>query len=350
MFIIDNFESTHFEKLKQIIRGTDTLYITSPFLSENIKFYDELFALLKFESIKKIFLTTTLDDYSPDLFKKANSLYFLSLGCIKNNIQCNIQIDNKLHGKIYIVESNNVPLKGIITSANFTDSGMKNKHEWGVMIDDSTQLLKVLDSINKSSIPVTYKEIEKIIKKIDSYKSKNQEIIAPKISLEVSSLYNKNNKSASIKNGLSKQPKYFIKPVGWAERHFDSKRKLSKNTEELHFAKRPAAISIGDIIICYGVGTTKILGYFEAISEEVNLQNGSRWPWIILAKNLCPTYSENWNLHDYTLARITKAYGQDANITFKGSKNLNGLQRGNDKIQLDEKFALHVIDIIKNGI
>ncbi|KEK24410.1 restriction endonuclease PLD domain-containing protein [Bacillus gaemokensis] len=254
-----------------------------------------------------------------------------------------------LHGKIYIAESKGNPSKAIITSANFTDSGLKNKHEWGVMLEDTVQLSKIIEDVNNNSIQLMYEEIEQIIKKIDNYISENERVDTPKIDLGISGIYMKRKRfPPSLTTDLKQNVRYFIKPVGWSDRPFDINRRLSTDIEELHFAKRPAAIGIGDIIICYGVGTTKLIGYFEAVEEAINLNNESRWPWVIKAKNLCPDYSEHWNTYDNTISSVQKSYPQGYAVTFNGHPNLGGLQYGGDKIRLDVNFAKHMIGIIEN--
>ncbi|KEK24411.1 hypothetical protein [Bacillus gaemokensis] len=86
MHIVNNLDSTHFDQLRNLVNGADTLHIISPFLSESKEFYDDLFELLNNEGVKNIFLTTTLDDYSTDLFRKANALYLFGIGCLALNI------------------------------------------------------------------------------------------------------------------------------------------------------------------------------------------------------------------------------------------------------------------------
>lgn len=345
MKIINNLVGNHLDAIESILKNADKLYIVSPFMSESPHFYSVFFQILKLNDVKEVVIVTTLEDNSPDLLKKSNALYFLAIECFKANIKYSIHIDNKLHGKLYIskVKEN---YKGIITSANFTESGLKNKHEWGVEIEDKSELIKIIKAIELNSILLTYKDIEEIIKRIDVYKNNNNIASKQIIRIKVADIINKNKTNSSIQNT---NKKYFIKPVGWSENPFSINRKLSASIEKLHFAKRPAAIEIGDIIICYGVGTRKLLGYFEVISDVINLNDNSRWEWEVEAKNLYPKYSNKWNDFNLTLSQLQSNYSGTV-LTYAGGGTLGGLQRGLDKIRLDQQFANYLIGIIESTI
>ncbi|MGO0257958.1 restriction endonuclease PLD domain-containing protein [Priestia aryabhattai] len=346
MRILSNIDSNHYNSIKNILLNANELHIISPFLMEN--FGDFFYEIIETD-IKRVILTTTLKDNDPDLLKKVNSLHSLCYNCLKYKIDYEIHIDNKLHGKIYVSSMNGVPIKGIITSANFTEAGLGFNHEWGVEIDDTNQLKKILNDISSvSSHALSTEELKKIIVRIDNYLNNDTSTPRPKIDLKVNDLI-KYTADFPINNS---DQKYFIKPVGWAERPFSLERTLSDDVETLHFSKRrPTAVRVGDIVICYAVGTTKLLGYFEVLSEPVNsMVEGDRWPWSIEAKNLCPDYSENWNSFRNTISSIQNSYNNDIPMTYAGGKTLGALNFGSDRIQLTKEFAQHVIKIIKESI
>ncbi|MGW8958707.1 restriction endonuclease PLD domain-containing protein [Paenibacillus sp. NPDC055715] len=90
-------------------------------------------------------------------------MYSFSLNCLTLTITFRVHVDNKLHGKIYIASKNDNPLRGIITSANFTDrgGGVKHNHEWGVQIDESAPLKQIIADITKvSSHALTHDELQ----------------------------------------------------------------------------------------------------------------------------------------------------------------------------------------------
>lgn len=191
MKLLNNIFSNHYSEVIKILLNADELMITSPYLMES---FDDFFRQLNGTSIRHISLITTLKDNSPDLLKKSNSLYSFCLNCQKNNISYSVRIDNKLHGKIYVSLKSGTPLQGIITSANFTNSGLETNHEWGVLIDDTSQLLKLISEINcVESRVLTNTELEEIIKKIDAFSKASPMPKELKISLTVSDILNKRN-------------------------------------------------------------------------------------------------------------------------------------------------------------
>lgn len=342
--ILNNINSNHYNHIKSLLLNANEIYIISPFLMES---FEVFFHEIKDIGIKRITLTTTLKDNSPDLFKKANSLFSFCINCLSHNIDYRVHIDNKLHGKIYIASKDGEPLRGIITSANFTEAGLGYNHEWGVQVDDPVQLKKLLDDIFRvSSCALSKEELENIIVKIDSYSKDFGEPKVPNPDLKV-------NRFIRHMIEISKSDKrFFIKPVGWSGQHFSTDRTLSGDVETLHFSKRrPAAVRVGDVLICYAVGTTKLLGYFEVREEPIySIAESDRWPWSVKAKNLCPNYSERWTAFDNTIFSIQASYNADMPITYVGGKTLGALNFGADKIQLTEEFANHIIRIIEETL
>ncbi|CAM3490198.1 NgoFVII family restriction endonuclease [Brevibacillus invocatus] len=343
MKILNNIESSHFNDIKELVRDADEFYIISPYLMESFDvFFDEIIAP---SGVKRIVLITTLRDNDPDLFKKANSLYSFSVNCLTRTIAYRIHVDNKLHGKIYIACKDSSPISGIITSANFTDRGLNHNHEWGIQIDDTTRLKQIITDISKvSSHALTYEELHNIIIKIDSF-SQNGVPLSPKINLKINNFIK--HKVVEPMTDI----RYFIKPVGFSDEPFETTRTLSSGIEVMHFSKRrPNSIRIGDILICYGVGTTKLLGYFEVISEPYIWDEKSRWPWEIKAKNLSPKYSQSWMSFENTISSIQASFDTMYPVTYVGGKTLGALQFGADKIRLSEEFANHLLNIIDSSI
>jgi HKD family nuclease len=343
MRILNNIDSNHFNEMKDLLKDADELHIISPFLMDSFDvFFNEIVAPSR---VKSIVLITTLKDNDPDLFKKADSLYSFSVNCIRHSITFRVHVDNKLHGKIYIALKDGVPIRGVITSANFTDSGLNYNHEWGVQIEDVVSLKKIINDIsNVSSHALTIEELHRIIEKIDDYTKNTGVPRTPKIGLEVSDLIK--NKVPAHKSDL----RYFIKPVGDSADPLPISRNLSSGIENMHFAKRPNSVRIGDILICYAVGTRKLLGYFEVISDPYIWDNQYRWPWELKARNLCPKYSEAWSSIDNTISSIQSTFDSNLRVTNVGGKTLGALQFGSDKIQLSDEFAQHVIKVIEEAI
>ncbi|MEY2362599.1 NgoFVII family restriction endonuclease [Lysinibacillus capsici] len=345
MEIISNITSNnHYNYIKKILGDANELHITSPFLMESFDiFFDEIKGL----GIKYISLTTTLKDNTPDLFKKANSLHSFCFNCIKYGIDYKVYIDNKLHGKIYIASLNGQPLQAIVTSANFTEAGLGYNHEWGIQINNPIQITTLINDISSlRSHALSKEEIANIISKIDKYSERIGLPKQPKFDLKVSDL---------VKHRLietNSDVRFFIKPVGWSDRPFSINRTLSSDIEKLHFSKRrkPTAVRVGDILICYAVGTTKLLGYFEVIDEPKFLEDADRWPWEVSGRNLSLDYSKRWNTFNNTLSSVLNSYDTSLPVTYVGGNSLGALNFGADRIRLNENFAKHLIKIIDDSI
>lgn len=338
-YIINNLSGNHYQRIMDVARNADTLYIVSPFLMES---FDTLFCEFSDMSIKTIHLVTTLKNNDMDLLRKANALHSFCSLCMESKIQYNIYIDNRLHGKIYAAAQNGAYTCGILTSANFTESGLNYNHEWGVWIDASQTLEALIkDVLGVCSKPLSDESISGIIKKVDNYfKTKPEpEQLKPELSIDEFIDFN-----ITVSN-----KRYFLKPVGYMESPYSENAKMNSDIDNLCFSKRkPRAVRVGDILICYAVGSTKLLGYFEVITEPAYSGNDDeRWPWGVQAKNLCPAYSERWMSFDNRLGTVRNQFIDNTPITYNGGKTLGALNFGADKIRLTERFAEHLIRIIE---
>lgn len=356
MRIIDNITTNHNRSILSMLISADQMILVSPFLTEE---FDEFVHEVADIGVKQIVLLTTIRDNSPDLLKKANSLFSFCSSCVQNRIGFEVRVDNKLHGKLYIALKDSRPIKGIITSANFTDNGLKFSHEWGVEIDDIGMLQNLVSELmNVSTDPLTHDEIESIIKTIDDYIKKNPLNQEPKLKLDVTKYISDKLKGKTPKLSGADQivfpedTRFFLKPVGSSDHPFDESRVLSETIQEMHFSKRkPNAVRPGDVLICYGVGPTKLLGYFRVLNEPFLLPDEkTRWPWAVNTENLSPRYSSNWSKFSNTISNVQALYGYDKELTYIGGKSLGALNFGADKIRLNEAFAHFLIDTIEQEI
>ena len=147
--IINNLESNHFERLRSRIRKADEVTFVSPFLYSNFK---PLLSKLNLSRLKTFNLITTLIPKSVDQLRKADSLSSLVdfLETHYPKVKLRVRIDNKLHGKIYLFKEKGTLFSGIISSANLTEPGLKQNHEWGVEITESNQLQEIENSIESA--------------------------------------------------------------------------------------------------------------------------------------------------------------------------------------------------------
>lgn len=176
----------------------------SSFLMKSFNvFFDEI----KDMGITCIILTTTLKDNNLDLFRR--QIHYI---CVKHSIDYRIHIENKLHGKIYIASKNGVQLGGIITSANFTEAELGCNHEWGIRVDNSIELINLINDISSvRSDTLSDEQLKKIIKEINNYYKDNGAIKESKLDLKVSNFIKDNIH-------ISKSERhFFLRPVGWSE-------------------------------------------------------------------------------------------------------------------------------------
>ena len=342
MKIINNLNGTHKDEILDLIKDSDEFILVSPFLMNT---FDNFLSEIAVKTLRKITLITTIKDNQPELFKKVEFLKSFRLGCIDKKLEYAVHVNNDLHGKVYIAKKNGIPVRGIITSANFTDRGLSQGHEWGVEITNREELQQVIEDIfSVTTDALSNEAINKIIKEVNDHPLKQQFKEDIKVDLRVSHLLN-------IKTSADgSELRYFIKPVGSKEQPYTEQMHPKSDIEELHFVKKPVAVRPGDILICYGVIVKKLLGYFEVTSEYKLVSPGTRWPWGVEAKNLLPEYSEKWEKFDNTLAYVQDSYAGRSPVTMNGGNNLNSLMYGQDKIRLTEEFALHLIETMKTSV
>ena len=144
MEIISNLNSTHGSVFSELLSDSiSELILASLFLAKD---FQSLFDNDDFSSVRSITLITTLKKNDQDQITKPRSLksfyQLVNAECPKAKVK--VHINNSLHGKIYIFKKCD-NLKALVTSANLTQSGFYNNHEWGLLIDDS-KIIKQLES------------------------------------------------------------------------------------------------------------------------------------------------------------------------------------------------------------
>jgi len=129
-----NVSNTIGDKLKQLLfKAKREIVIVAPYISKN-----SLIDIIKNLDKVKIRILTRFS--LEDFISGASDINVLSSIIKKNNIE--IRYYSNLHAKVYIVDEE----KAIITSANFTQNGMYNNLEYGVLIESN--LNEMLNDIN----------------------------------------------------------------------------------------------------------------------------------------------------------------------------------------------------------
>ena len=342
MEIINNLTSkNHFNKISEFFSKSSEIIVASPFLMTDFANFLNSVSILPNSKIK---LITTLQPNSIEQIGKINSLLsFCKHPSIQeNNIDVEISINNKLHGKVYLFKSGNTK-RAIISSANFTQNGLTKNHEWGIEISELSQIKIIkndlLKSVEKQGVPLA--ELENMKEACDKFQEK-VEIPSHKIKLSLISLI----PTDTSYDEFPETTKFWIKPFGVTEDPIKEGQKFENLELNIHFSKKPK-INIGDVLICYGVGIKKILSLYRV--EELPREDPweERWAWYVIGKNLTPNFGGEWwkySLNPFNLVEEFKQINQNIAITNVGGNSLGGLKFGSDKLLLKREFAEFIIE------
>lgn len=353
--LINNLTSAgnHLTRLKELFRESDSVILTSPFLMTE---FADFFGEADISKLNKLHLITTLSPNSFDQIKKISSLVSLiEFPDIKNKkVSCQISLNNKLHGKIYIFKNNDNYLSAIISSANFTDNGLYRNHEWGIEISDKEEIeeleISILGSIEFSNL--TFEEIYLMQQATTDFLKNQPQTETRDIALKLTDLLS----SSSWSSQLADTNEFWLKPIGVTENPVREDRLFDKIEDKLNFSKfRPNGVKPNDILITYGVGTTKILSIYKvtsypisATSEEIAKDDWlGRWPWHVEAHNRTPKFGATWARRNLYINALKDEYlraNPDKAITAVGGQTLGALNFGKDKVKLSPDFAKFIID------
>lgn len=357
----NNLSITHKHLLRRILDNSDELLCASPFISSDIEYF---FDSLSVSKIKKLTLLTILKPNDPDQILKVKILPEISKYCKFNDIDFELYINNRLHGKVYLFKKNNKITDGIITSANFTENGMEKNLEWGIHLDikDNLKLYNLISDVflSNQNQKITNNQLEKLVSqyKIISKGVSSTNQIHKTIKLDLLSLLDDAPEIPIVENTA----KFWLKPIGETYNPVTEDWYFGYKKQALDFSKkRPSGIHKDDIIIAYGVGCRKILSIYRitsnnphfATTEEIkNNEWKERWPWSLEGENLTEKYGKHWNDFNFTITQL----GYDFNrlypqlyITERKGKTFGALNYGVDKLQLSQAFANFVLQKIFNA-
>lgn len=346
-------ENGHLKRLRELFEKCDEVVLISPFLMAD---FASFLNYSNLSDLKKLHLITTLVPGSPDQIKKANSLVSLAdFPDIRNRkINCQISINNRLHGKIYIFKKENTYKAAIISSANFTNAGLSVNHEWGVEISDPIEIERLEQSVLKTIeiIDVSFNEIGEMKLAVERFLAEQPDEIKPKVDLDLTKYIS--HKRTAVQ--FSDKAQFWLKPIGETKKPILPHRVFDEPTRRLNFSKtKPTGVKLNDILITYGVGTGgKILSIYNVITlpermSESQLEKEEmfeRWPWYVVGENLTPDFGANWFENNINAENLVDEYliqNPEMPITAVGGRSLGALQRGADKINLAPDFARFVL-------
>jgi HKD family nuclease len=335
-------DRNHEQRIIELFALSDSVLIASPFLMPN---FAGFFSKVDMQKIKHFHLITRLVPHREEQINSALSLgTLMNVPEIKNrNIDCRISIDNSLHGKVYIFKKEGQYISAIISSANFTDKGFCNNHEWGVEITDVDIIGKLENALLKDvwiDIPFNViGQIEEEAKILQSKSPIKKQYIAKSLLDSIPNSFPMCNRNVN----------YWLKPVGYTKHPIPEDFKaFDRDNNRMHFSKQKPNIRIGDILVCYAVEYVKMISLYKVISvpEKTTIPD-DRWPWYVKVECLLPTYEEHWFDIGLNLTTVEKEYRniyKESAITKRGGKTLGALQWGRDKINLDYNFAQYMIN------
>ncbi|BFM45078.1 hypothetical protein CFS9_37190 [Flavobacterium sp. CFS9] len=261
-------------------------------------------------------------------------------------VEFEIFIDNFFHGKIFIGEYADNSASAIITSANFTDSGLRINNEWGILIKDAIEIDKIKNGIIDKIKFKCFNE-----HKIDECLAKIMETPIPvieknPIKLNLSLLFEERENYLGIKTNAT----FWLKPIGVSNDLIPLSAKFDEVDSNLHFSKlKPNGVKEGDVLICYAVGHLNILSIYRVNSELRNTGNeNDRWPHYFVGENLTPNYGREWASQNVTVTNQKNYFLENnlLNITPSGINSFGSLMRGADKLKLTNEFGNYLLNKI----
>jgi HKD family nuclease len=340
--IINNLtRENHFDRLVSNFKKSDEIVIVSPFISTDKNF----FPFNKLKKLQKLTLVTTLQPKSLDQYNKVPVFKSLYDFCNKYGVELSILIENSLHGKIYISKKDGLSNEAIITSANFTNNGLRLNNEWGTIISDSEKIndleINILSRV--ISKPLTEKKVDgflKILEKNPLPKNTNP------IDVDLMAKVPIKKNPLRVNNKIN----YWLKPIGVTGDAISFNEVFDEIDKDLHFSKlKPVGVKINDILISYAVGHKNILSIYRVKSEikSTGVEN-DRWPYYVVGENLTPFYGQEWSQYGIGISN-QKTEVLDNNlfdITPSGKNSYGSLMRGADKLKITPEFGQYLIDKI----
>lgn len=326
----NNNGDDHYRSILLRSKNADELVIASPFCFSDFSGFAA--EISKGRSINRITLITTLKN--EEAHAKVSSLLSFRDEMEGVGIEWRVLIDKSLHGKVYIFKENAHPISAIITSANLTNNGMRSNHEWGYLINNKEEITSLeIQMLSDAKYELSSKTLEELNTRVKTTSNESSETNPETIEIDDILI------GTTVQNGK----KIFIKPIGSSGSPVYDGDFSNENMQ--FFSRRPNAVSVGDILIAYGVGSRKIISAYEVTSETLSTGNEKdRWKWYRMVKCLTPKLGKEWmNRSLYVMSIASQYYEKySLNVTANGKPNLNGLKMKNDKIRLTDDFGRYL--------
>lgn len=341
MRVVNNCRGNHIEEVKDLLANSNKALIASPFISLTV--IDKMKNWLTF-GFQELTLITTLKEKDPDQLRKVPVLMELFRLKKTRGFHLTVKIDNKLHGKVYVGMRDENFTGAIVTSANFTDNGLENNHEWGIFFNDQKEISNMHQQIVKdASLELTEKDLMKMKQWIDD--NPKEDVKSPSIDVSFIDMI---EKPFVNKDGLT----YWLKPLGRDHKPVPDTAFYGDARHLITFSKkgRPNGIKEGHVVIAYSIITMQLISVFVASNDrgqlvEFSVPGDEQWPYYIWCKNKTPQYGANWPQINLTLHTIREEFlRQQSTATVLPSGNkLKALQWGSDHVRATPEFGEFVV-------
>lgn len=342
-------QRNHRELLMEYGSKADEVTVLSPFLAPDA---GAILGDPALRHLRRFRLFTALEPRSPFQINTAFALESVRRHFEKRcGVHWSVGIIDRLHGKVYLFSREGEAFAAIISSANFTASGLESNQEWGVACENAQLLGELQDSIRVAAArELDATDISSLYRRARQY-LKRARRPATRIQLD---LLGSLGPAMPV---ISATTRVWLKPSGWSrdpvrpgDNHY------AQPQVELDFSrKRPSGVRIGDLVIVYGVGDRRLMGLFEVTGppvmasdeEKAAIQWKPRWPWHIPARNVALAYSKAWSTFDLHVGTLRDEYRMtrpNSAVTYAGNPGLGTLNRGNDKVRLHPDFARFLVD------
>ena len=326
----NNTKTNHKTRLLELCSLADEVVIASPFCYTDFEGFAK--DLVSCGGVHQVTFITTLK--KDEVVGKIDSLLSFRDSMNGVGIEWKLCVDDSLHGKVYIFLKNGQSFSGVITSANLTYNGMEKNHEWGCLIEDAEELKALKQQLLAD---VEYQLSTELLDDIKQRVSEKYPNGIKKVSLDVVDI-----EDIVLGSKIDKSARIFIKPIGVSGKPI-FEGDFSTETDSYFSKRRPSAVRIGDILITYGVGSCKIIGAYKVTSDPLNTNKPEdRWPWYVKSECMTPNLSNRkWETANLHVTAEAKRYVDQFKkpITQRKGYNLNALNRGCDKICLDNEYG-----------
>lgn len=363
-FVIPKSMCNHLEVISFLIEKSDYVSITSPFIMQE---FDDYFSSLSIENTKFELVTSCSPKGNEQLTKPFQIKNFANVIQEKTNKWPDIHLNQNLHSKIYLFYKNKKNICAIVTSANFTYSGLSKNHETGILTTNEN-IVKQLEEEKKRSldfVSLRDNQIEMLCTTVKTIQNNKRHLEKQEdIDIGLNNIISKYctpsamNKDIKLRDGS----KYFITVSGVSEKPIlpEDKRKITEPQTTISFSKEPRGMRLGDCLLEVAVGGKCFLSYYAVASmvyertekEKQDNKDHARWPYYVYANNLSLNYGESWYENPYYYDEVIKDFKNnypDLHVTPTGKDSISGaISFGSSYFKVTNEFGKYVKQILDN--